>query len=233
MAQLKVGLSKHNWCDLLIFSTAPEDFKEGLYLLSFTNSISKACVNITIEDDSILEDSENFTVTITSGDPDVSFETAEAKISIMDNDNITIGFEMEKYSAREDQESVEVCARVREGILQRRVSVLFSTKAGDASSPEDYANTSILLSFDGNNERDCVNISITNDMTLEGVEVFEVILNALNEPRVILSPQRAEVSITDDDGQFHHVIYELHCDFCEYSLHSCHHWIRAGGVHWK
>ena len=224
MAQLKVSLSKYNWCDLLIFSTAPEDFKEGLYLLSFTNLISKACVDITIEDDSILEDPENFTVTITSGDPDVSFGTPEARVTIMDNDNATIGFEMEKYSAREDQEFVEVCARVREGILQRRVSVLLSTRAGDASSPEDYANTSILLSFDGNYERDCANISITNDMTLESVEVFEVVLSVSIDSRVILSPQRAEVSITDDDGQFHHIIYEFH-DFCEYCLHSCHHWI--------
>ena len=177
---------------------------EGLYLLSFTNLISKACVDITIEDDSILEDSENFTVTITSGDPDVSFGTPEARVTIMDNDNATIGFEMEKYSAREDQEFVEVCARVREGILQKRVSVLLSTRARDASSSEDYANTSILLVFDENNERDCANISITDDMTLESVEAFEVILSASIDSRVILSPQRAEVSIIDDDGKFHH-----------------------------
>ena len=192
--------------------------------MSFTNLISKACVNITIEDDSIVEDIENFTVTITSGDPDVSFGTPEARVTIMDNDNVTIGFEMEKYSAREDQGFVEVCARVRGGILQRRVSVLLSTRAGDASSPEDYANTSIFLSFNENNERDCANISITNDMTLEGVEAFEVVLSVSIDSRVTLSPQRAEVSITDDDGQFHHIIYEFH-DFCAYSLHSCHHWI--------
>ena len=205
--------------------TAPEDFKAGEYILSFTGSKSKVCVNISIEDDSILEDPENFTVTIMSADPDVSFGTPEATVTIMDNDNVMIGFEMEKYSAREDQEFVVVCSRVREGILQRRVSVLFSTRAGDASSPEDYANTTILLSFDENNERDCANISITNDMTLESVEVFEVILSASIDSRVILSPQKAEVSITDDDGKFYCVIYELHRDFCEYSLHSCHHWI--------
>ena len=45
---------------------------------------------------------------------------------------VTIGFENETYSSDEGQRSVEVCARVINGRLQRNVEVMLVTQDGSA-----------------------------------------------------------------------------------------------------
>ena len=184
-----------------MYLSDPEDYKAVQILLSFNESISEMCVDIPIEDDLISEDPQSFTVTITSNDTDVSFMRPIANITIIDNDNITIGFDREVYSINEDQRSVEVCAVITEGSLQREVVVVLSTQDGSAKSPEDYTSISVPLTFDDVTVLQCVNITLENDMILEGVEEFEVVLDSMNEPRIILDPGIAQVDITDDDSK--------------------------------
>ena len=54
-----------------------------------TGSINGAmiCVNITILDDSILEENETFTMTLTTADSDVIIGTTMAAIIIIDDDS--------------------------------------------------------------------------------------------------------------------------------------------------
>lgn len=157
-------------------------------------------MNIPINDDSISEDAEDFSVMVSSNDSNVSFERSMVGVTIIDSDSVTIGFEMEVYSAMEGQ-MVEVCAGIREGALQRVVSVLLSTQDIDAEAPDDYSSLSIVLSFDSNSDRQCVNISIRNDPVSEGVEMFQVLLGSLEDSQVILLPIRAEIVIVDGDGK--------------------------------
>ncbi len=171
-------------------------------LLNLNASISETCVDIPIEDDSISEDPQSFTVTITSDDTDVSFPRPMANVTIIDNDNITIGFEREVYPINEDQRFVEVCAIVTEGSLQREAVVFLSTQDGSAKSPDDYTNiNSVPLVFDEGTRQQCVNITLEDDMLLEGLEEFGVVLDSMNEPRTVLDPERAQVVITDNDGK--------------------------------
>ena len=53
-------------------------------------------------------------------------------VSIPSSPDITIGFENETYSSDEGQGSVEVCARVIDGGLQRDVEVTLITQDGSA-----------------------------------------------------------------------------------------------------
>ena len=175
------------------FSAIEEDL-----IFDVTTNIS--CVEIPIEDDIIYEDREYFFIFLTSDDPKVSITRPMTNITIIDNDQLTIGFEMENYEAKEDQGSVEVCVRTR-GIYQNNKVVRLSTKDIDAEAPNDYANIEVILMFDSTTDRQCVNITIENDMTLENVERFEVLLDRLDDTRVILMPERVEVIITDDDGK--------------------------------
>jgi hypothetical protein len=124
-----------------------------------------------------------------------------SNVTIIDNDEVTIGFEMETYPATEDQGTVEVCARLMEGTLAREAVITLQTESGSAQAPDDYTSVSVALTFDASTDRQCQDIALTNDDTLEGVEEFEAVLET-EEERVALSPDKALVSITDDDCKY-------------------------------
>ena len=108
-------------------ATSPGDYSTFTVELTFNATSSRACTDIPIEDDTILENPENFTVVLTSDDPDVSFMPPTSVVTIIDNDGVTIGFERETYTAMENEGSVEVCAILRGGELEREVIVNLDT----------------------------------------------------------------------------------------------------------
>lgn len=111
----------------------PADYQSIEVELFFNETVSLSCTRIPIEDDSILEDLEFFNVNLTSGDPDVTFMPPMAPVFIVDDDEVTIGFEEELYRADEDQGSVELCAVLQEGsLLEREVVVTLETLDGTA-----------------------------------------------------------------------------------------------------
>ena len=189
----------------IYFLPDPEDFTETQVMLTFSPSISRACVDILITDDDISEDPEDFPVVLISDDPDVTTTTPTTTVTIIDDDAVTIGFEMETYPALEDQGTVEVCARLMEGTLDREVVITFLTEDGSAQDPGDYTSVSVTLTFDELMNRRCEEILLENDMVLEGVEEFDVILES-DEERVTLVLDRAVVRITDDDGKVEELI---------------------------
>ena len=171
-------------------------------MLTFNEATQRACAEIPIEEDDVSEDPEDFPVILTSDDPDISSDRPRANVTITDNDNVTFGFEREQYSAREDQGMVEVCSRVIEGSLEREVSIILRTNSISAQSPDDYQETSETLTFSESVQVQCVNVSLADDDVLEGVEEFEGVLDAGDEERINLSPERTLVMITDDDGNY-------------------------------
>jgi hypothetical protein len=179
----------------------PDDFSGIEVILTFDQITDKVCATIPIEDDDISENPEDFPVTLTSDDPDVSSTRPMSTVTIIDNDNITVGFEMETYSATENQGTVEVCARLIKGTLAREAVITLQTESGSAQAPDDYTSVSVALTFDASTDRQCQDIVLTNDDTLEGVEEFEAVLET-EEDRVTLSPERALVNISDDDCKY-------------------------------
>ena len=195
--------------DSSFFMTAPRDFKADVITFSFNEITSVACAQIPIEDDMIFEDHEHFFIFLTSNDPDVSGMRQTANITIIDNDKVSVGFEMEVYRVIESQGYVEVCVGIRDGVSQREIDIRLATNDIDTEAPNDYTNISTILTFYSTIDRQCANITIENDMTLENVERFEVLLDRLDETRVNLMPERAEVIITDDDGKRISFVYNI------------------------
>ena len=107
-------------------ATSPADFSSVSVDVTFDESTSRACVDVPIEDDQIVENEEVFRVMVGGDDPDVVFDPPSSTVSIIDNDRVVIGFEMESYQGEEGG-VVEVCAIVLEGELERSASVSVST----------------------------------------------------------------------------------------------------------
>ena len=183
-------------------SLAPEDYVSTLTTLFFDISTARACTNLPITDNNVTEPQEEFCVVLTpeGGDP-ADPSNPKTTVAIVDDDSVTIGFEMEVYSTREDQGSVQVCALIREGALDRDVTVLLITREDSAQESEDFIALSYTVTFDESTAIQCVNISLTNDDSLENIEQFLTLLEAEDNVPVILSPERAVVRIMDDDGE--------------------------------
>ena len=108
-------------------STDPVDFSAVAVELQFNATTSRACADIPITDDNRVELPENFTVGIGSDDPDVDFAPPTATVTILDNDRVVIGFEMEQYQGEEGR-MVEVCAVLMNGTLERSLIVEILTE---------------------------------------------------------------------------------------------------------
>ena len=71
----------------LLYSPGGEDYDQESVGLIFNEDNTRRCVNITIIDDNVYEDPENFIVEITNvgPDPDVELDPDTAEILILDN----------------------------------------------------------------------------------------------------------------------------------------------------
>ena len=68
-------------------------------------------------------------------------------------------------------------------------------------SPADYGEVSVTLSFEECEERQCVGISVVDDLINEPVETLSLSLTANPELHLTLHTQTSEVAILDDDGK--------------------------------
>lgn len=112
-------------------ATSPEDYEAFVEELTFDADNSRVCINVTIEDDTLLENPENFTVIINTNDPDATIPDSTSSVTILDNDGVVIGFEMEIYNVREDQGTLEVCALLISGELPAEREVVVNLNTGN------------------------------------------------------------------------------------------------------
>ena len=77
--------------DLFMVPTAPDDYTLVENVLTFSPGVNESCTTIIpIVDDSVLENDEVFSVTLSTTDSDVSLDPASATVTILDNDGKTI-----------------------------------------------------------------------------------------------------------------------------------------------
>ena len=108
-------------------STDPIDFSAVDLQIQFDDSVSRRCAIVPITDDDRVELAEIFVVQIRSNDTDVELEPPTAVVTILDDDTVAIGFEMEQYQG-EEGEMVEVCAILVDGALERTLIVELITE---------------------------------------------------------------------------------------------------------
>ena len=87
---------------------ANQDFFFEPQLLSLDFDTSIVCANVSINNDNILEDSEEFLVILESGDRAVDISMSELAIPIVDSSSVNIGFVQEEYSVIEGG-NISVC----------------------------------------------------------------------------------------------------------------------------
>ena len=104
-------------------ATSPADFSLKPVELQLNKMRSKACTNISIAKDKIIESQENFTLMMTTNDTKVIINTSEiSTITITDADKVEIEFEREKYRIEEGK-IVTICAALKNATLERDLTI--------------------------------------------------------------------------------------------------------------
>ncbi len=93
--------------------------------------INRDCVDIVILDDSVLEDSESFEVTLSSPDETVHFTRPTANVYVLDDDGVRMGLEEREYTGYEGGDEIEICVELV-GMFSQSIPVAIQTQSGSA-----------------------------------------------------------------------------------------------------
>lgn len=139
----------------------PMDFvsdENNVFTFTLNNFKESVCINITIEDDNVLEDKEYFELSLFSPDPRVIFKEQVSTVCIVDNDceyiqhyttrihaynyvvcmiDVTVELSNSSFTVSEEQGWVTVCILLS-GSIDRFVEVEIFSVDGDAKGMQQF-----------------------------------------------------------------------------------------------
>ena len=177
------------------------DFLGDDVLLTFTPGNMQSCFNITIVDDDLYENPEEFLVNITTNASRVIISPITTAVTIEDNDEITIGWEKSiNVVSESDVQDIELCALIRSGNLAVDIPLLEVTFIeASALQDEDFFEINQGFTFTNISENHiCTTVEIVDDDLYENPEEFFANITT-NASRVIILPITTVVTIEDND----------------------------------
>ena len=164
---------------------------------------SSVTFTVPIIDDTSLESEEEFTVVLSGAPADITLDPATATVTIIDNDDVVIGFDRAAYPVDEGGSRVELTVSVINGVLLETITLNFATSDGSAVAGADYALTTGTVTLTPMTPSVTFTVPITEDSMVEPDEMFTVELSGAPAD-ITLDPAIATVTITNND--------QAHCD---------------------
>ncbi|WP_420398918.1 Calx-beta domain-containing protein [Flagellimonas sp.] len=172
------------------------------------NAGEQHSVTVTILDDTLIENSEDLTITISNLSTGlISIIDGNATGTIGDNDGGAgngVQFDITNINIDEDAGTVSVPVSLNVDV-QDEFTVEFYTTNGSAQDAFDYTgipqNTQVLTFGAANSNNQNIIIPIIDDIIIESTEDFQVVLTNISTTLVnILANDTATVNIIDNDG---------------------------------
>ncbi|MBB6236584.1 putative repeat protein (TIGR01451 family), partial [Pedobacter sp. AK013] len=155
---------------------------------------------VTIVDDNILENTEDYTVSIGSITGPASLGNASVSTSIIDNDNASVA--INDISVAEDiTGGLATFTVTLTGAVQNSFTVNFATANGTAVQPGDYTATSGTITFPAGSVSGATQtftVPIIDDNIAETTETFTATLSGITG-LVTISTATGTATITDND----------------------------------
>jgi solute carrier family 8 (sodium/calcium exchanger) len=179
-------------------ATEGEDYKRAEGTLTFGSGEERKEVSVTLIDDVEWEPDEYFTVELStpSSNATLSAKHHTTNVTILnDDDPGMLQFEGEVMTVSES------CGTARLRVLRKEGSsgtatVKYCSADGSAVAGKDYDAVSGTLTFLNGETEKVVEVSITNDMTYEKTETFNVTLSEPSPEGVKLKPSGAKVTVS-------------------------------------
>ena len=155
-------------------AVAGSDYRATSASASIASGDIATTISVDIINDDDIEDEESFFVEILrSSTADTVIATATATIKIDDLPSLSIT----GASASEDAGSLEFIASLSAPFPGNDVSFSYETVADSASPSSDYTSVSSTTTIPAGDTQISIPISIVNDITDEGTEVFELVIS--------------------------------------------------------
>lgn len=181
----------------------------GLYLAEFTPSDGNMrCIDVTIRDDTVVERDESFILALNSSDRAVRIISDSATVTIIDNDQVIVGFMHNSYTVTEGVGHLEVGIQLLDGqSLEREIIVYVESSDESALSVNgDYAAFRRTLTFPQGSLPGTIlplEITILDDTMVEDLEYFTLRTGTTDHAvQHQTGKQNSTVYIKDDDCEF-------------------------------
>jgi hypothetical protein len=181
-------------------ATAGFDYVATSGTLIFGPGETQKFVSVTVLDDNLIENAENFFVTLT-GATNASITGSQATVTIADDDspNATIGFSASSYDVDEGAGFVTLTVS-RSGGLGFAATVHYETSDETAKAGINYVATSGNLTFAPGETSKNINISIIDEGKADPTLTFAVTLSDQNGTSFVGGQSTATVNILDNDA---------------------------------
>ncbi|MEP3569789.1 MAG: Calx-beta domain-containing protein [Flavobacteriaceae bacterium] len=158
-------------------------------------------ISIPITDDSIIEDTESFDVSVSSSSYNSPVNLAAA-VSILDNDGGTgNGISVSGFTVNEDAGTADFVLELNANV-QGGFSIDYAIADGTAIAGDDYtASANGTVNFTGNaNEQHSITVTILDDSLIENSEDLAIALSNLSTNLIDILDANAVGTINDNDG---------------------------------
>ena len=186
-------------------ATSGDDFTPLTGTVTILAGQTSATIDVTVIDDSILEDAENVTVTlesITSGDSDISLGLdSTATVTISDDDAAEVTITANDAAAAEPSDDGQFTVSISN--ISDTDTVVSYTISGDAAAGDDFAALSGTVTILAGQTFAFIDVDTLDDSLIEASETVTVSLAGITsgDSNVSIgSIDSATVTIADDDA---------------------------------
>ena len=191
-------------------ATDGSDFNAQTGTITFNSTSTSFDIDVPITDDSVIEPTEAFTVTLSNVQSNIGVgilgpDTANGTINDDDSDSsLGVQFDVTSIDVNEGDGTVSLDV-VLNANVQDEFTVEYFTTNGSAEDASDYtgvpADTRVLTFGGANPNTQTITIPIIDDTVIENTEDFTVTLTDISTNLVnILANDTATVNIIDNDG---------------------------------
>ncbi|MBK8001105.1 MAG: hypothetical protein IPK15_20935 [Verrucomicrobia bacterium] len=180
-----------------VTATAGSDYTATNGTVTFTNGQTTATITLVVANDATLESSETFRVRLYNPIDATLGTIGTNTVTITDDDASFVSFDASTNLVYETNDTVTFTV-LRTGVTNTAVSVNYTTTNVTATAGTDYFAASGILTFAAGVVSNGFTVSLTNDLTQESLETFQVRLLSPTNTAVSLGTNL--VTITDNDA---------------------------------
>ncbi|NCR66249.1 MAG: hypothetical protein GPJ34_06510, partial [Microcystis aeruginosa LL11-07] len=181
---------------------AGEDYTTVSGKLTFNAGESVKTITVLINNDTAYEGNETFTLNLSNPTGGAVLGTSTATITIIDNDVPkpgTLAFSNTQFSVKEDGTPVNVVTINRTNGSDGQVSATINLNNNTATTPNDYNNNPITVTFANGETQKTVTIPIVDDLQFEGNETLNLSLTNATGGAIIGTQDKATLTIVDNE----------------------------------
>ncbi|XP_064397052.1 sushi, von Willebrand factor type A, EGF and pentraxin domain-containing protein 1-like isoform X2 [Halichondria panicea] len=180
-----------------------DDYIPGPLTGSITVADEPVCVNLPLNNDSIVEDTETVLLTVNSAD---SPTTATTTLNILDDDGVTVQLASTQLSVVEGNSgtsSLSLCVLLTnvQNNLDRDVTLLMNTQPSSADTSDFVSLVDQPLTIPmttGLFENVCFQLAVNGDTVCEQSELYSVSVTPMNPLDMVTGLAEVDITILDD-----------------------------------